>query len=84
LNYLLGAVRLQQNRLEDAEESFLRAKELDPTLPEVHYGLGALYKLQGKTDEAIAAFERFLDLGPAQDPRAQGEAERELRELRGY
>jgi tetratricopeptide (TPR) repeat protein len=82
LHYLLGAVRLQQSRLTDAEASFLKARELDPTLPEVYYGLGALYKLQGKTDEAIAAFERFLEIGPGQDPRAEQEAERELRELR--
>ena len=83
LHYLLGAVRVQQSRYDEAGESFERAAQLKPDLPEVHYGMGALYKLQGKTDDAIAAFERFLELGPAQDPRAEEEAQRELRELRG-
>lgn len=84
LHYLLGATRLQQNRLEEAEKSFLRARDLQPDLPEVYYGLGALYRLQGKTQEAIEAFEHFLEVGPAQDPQAEAEARRELRELRGY
>lgn len=83
LYYLLGATRLQQNRLDDAETNFLKARELQPDLPEVYYGLGALYKLQGKTEQAIAAFETFLELGPAQDPQAEIEARRELRELGG-
>lgn len=84
LHYLLGATRLQQNRLEEAEKSFLRARDLQPDLPEVYYGLGALYRLQGKTQEAIEAFEHFLEVGPAQDPQAEAEARRELRELGGY
>jgi len=84
LHYLLGATRLQQNRLEQAEASFLRARDLQPDLAEVYYGLGALYRLQGKKEEAIEAFERFLEVGPAQDPQAEAEAQRELRELRGY
>jgi tetratricopeptide (TPR) repeat protein len=83
LHYLLGATRLQQSRYEEAESSFLKANGLKPDLAEVQYGLGALYKLQGKTDEAIAAFERFLELGTAQDPQAAGQAQQELRELRG-
>lgn len=83
LHYLLGATRLQQSRYDDAEKSFLKAKTLKPDLAEVYYGLGALYKLQGKSGEAIDAFERFLELGTAQDPQAAGQAEQELRELRG-
>ena len=54
-----------------------------PDLPEIYYGLGVLYKLRGEKANAIAAFEQFLDLGPAQDPAAAGNAQQELMELRG-
>ena len=47
--YLLAAVRLQEGKLTDAETLLNQAKDLDPTLPEVYYGLGALYRLTGRT-----------------------------------
>lgn len=82
LNYLLGAAYLQQSRLDEAREALLKANRADPNLGEPYYGLGVLYKLEGKREEAIAAFEKFLEIGPAQDPRAIEEAKRELQELR--
>ena len=81
--YLLGAVRLQQDDLAGAEKLFLQASEAAPDLPEVYYGLGVLYKLRGEKDKAIAAFEKFLTVGPPQDPQATGRAQEELRQLRG-
>ncbi|NOX60707.1 MAG: tetratricopeptide repeat protein [Chloroflexi bacterium] len=82
-HYLLGATLLQMNDLAGAEKSFQKALELDPVLPEAHFGMGMLRRLQGRIDEAIAEFETFLAGPPAQDPRARGEAERILEELRG-
>ena len=82
LLYLLGAAYLQQGRLDEAREALLKANQADPNLGEPYYGLGVLYKLEGKREEAIAAFEKFLEIGPAQDPRAIDEAQRELEELR--
>jgi len=70
-------------RMDEAVKEFQTALEYDPDLPEAHFGLGTVYKLQGNKEEAIGAFERFLELGPAQDPQAQVEAERQLRELKG-
>ena len=81
--YLLGAVRLQEQNLAEAEKLLLKARDLDPKLPEVYYGLGALYKLKGQKVEAIAAFEKFLEVGPGQDPQATENARNELKALKG-
>ena len=81
--YLLGAVRLQENNLPEAEKLLLKARDLDPKLPEPYYGLGALYKLKGQKAEAIAAFQKFLEIGPGQDPQAMDYARNELKALQG-
>ena len=81
--YLLGAVRLQEKNLAEAEKLLLKARDLDPKLPEPYYGLGALYQLKGQKAEAIAAFEKFLEIGPGQDPQAAEYARNELKALKG-
>jgi tetratricopeptide (TPR) repeat protein len=81
--YLLGAVRLQENNVSEAEKLLLKARDLDPKLPEAYYGLGALYKVKGQKAEAIAAFEKFLAIGPGQDPQATEYAKNELKALQG-
>jgi len=80
--YLLAGVRLQENDLAAAEPLLLKARDLKPDLPEVYYGLGALYKLKGQKAEAIAAFEKFLAIGPGQDPAAMNYARQELEGLK--
>jgi tetratricopeptide (TPR) repeat protein len=82
-NYLLAAVRLQESNLPEAERLLLKARDLDPRLPEVYYGLGVLYKLKGQKADAIAAFENFLQIGPGQDPQATEYAKSELKTLKG-
>jgi tetratricopeptide (TPR) repeat protein len=81
--YLLAAVRIQSKQYAEAEKLLNQAKVIQPDLAEVYYGLGAVYKLQGKKTEAIAAFEKFLSLGTAQDPNAEDAARGELRTLQG-
>ncbi len=81
--YLLAAVRLQEQNLPEAEQLLFKARDARPDLPETYYGLGALYQLQGKKDQAIANFEKFLQIGPGQDPAAKGYAEQQLELLRG-
>lgn len=81
--YLLAAVRIQENNLAEAETLLVKARALDPDLPEVYYGLGVLYKLKGQKADAIAAFEKFLQIGPGQDPQAMDYARNELNALKG-
>ena len=80
--YLLAAVRLQENNLAEAEKLLVQARERKPDLPEVYYGLGVLYRLKGQKDDAIQAFEKFLSLGPSQDPLAADYARQELKQLK--
>jgi Flp pilus assembly protein TadD len=82
LNYLMGVVSIQFDALEEAESYLTRANQLSPTLPEPYFGLGVLYRLLGQPEQAIRAFETFLELGPGQDPAATGAAEAELEALR--
>ena len=81
--YLLAAVRLQESNLAEAEKLLVQARDRKPDLPEVYYGLGVLYRLKGQKDDAIQAFEKFLSLGPSQDPTAADNARQELKQLRG-
>jgi tetratricopeptide (TPR) repeat protein len=82
LNYLTGVVAVQFDELDEAETYLTRANQLDPDLPEPYFGLGVLYRLQGKTEQAISAFETFLAIGPGQDPNATQIAQQELDALR--
>jgi tetratricopeptide (TPR) repeat protein len=79
--YLLAAVRLQQNDLPAAEKLLLKAKQLDPKLPEAYYGLGVLHRLKGEREQAIENFRRYLEIGPGQDPAGMEYAHKELEAL---
>jgi tetratricopeptide (TPR) repeat protein len=81
--YLLAVIRLQENKLPDAEQLLVKAQAADSSLPEVYYGLGVLYRLKGQKQDAINAFERFLAIGPGQDPSALDHARLELESLKG-
>lgn len=82
INYLLGATYLQLNRLDEAEKALLHANQADPNLGEPYYGLGVLYKLRNDRAKAISAFEKFLQIGPSQDPTAVNQAKAELEALK--
>jgi Flp pilus assembly protein TadD len=82
-HYLLGAAQLQLGKMNEAEQSLLKALEIDQNLPEARFGLAMLRKVQGRNEEAIAEFEAFLAGPPAQDPQAKAQAELMLKELRG-
>jgi tetratricopeptide (TPR) repeat protein len=81
--YLASVVRLQENKLSDAEQLLARAQTADPNLPEVYYGFGVLYRLKGQNQDAITAFEKFMAIGPGQDPGAMDHARQELESLKG-
>jgi tetratricopeptide (TPR) repeat protein len=90
--YNLGALYLQQalssgqpdpEKLDQAIAQIKAAMELSPELAEPYFSLGVAYNAQNKSEQAIEAFETFLELDTGRDPRAKQEAERYLQSLRG-
>ncbi|MAG34198.1 MAG: hypothetical protein CL908_25240 [Deltaproteobacteria bacterium] len=62
----LGSVLLLQNDpdIKHAERCFVRARDLSPQDPDVHYNLGVIYADHLDQDaKAISSFERYLELG---------------------
>ena len=60
-----------------------RALELSPDAAEPYFGLGVAYMALNQREDAIQAFETFLNRDTGQDPRAGQEAQRYLQMLRG-
>lgn len=71
------------DHLEMALEQYAKAVELAPDLPEAFYGMGAVYALMGRIDDAIQAFEKFQELDTGSDSKATDNAKEILKQLRG-
>jgi len=85
-----GAVYVQQalqtsppdeRLLDQAQTEFQRALEINPNLPQAHFSLGVLHAMRGQTQEAIAEFQRFLELDDGSDPQATTAAHSYLKQL---
>ena len=51
-----------------AEELYLRALDAQNPVPVTHRGLGMLYEKLGRANDAVAAYEKYVELSPsAQD-----------------
>ncbi len=70
LHYQLGVECRGQNKLELAEEAFLRALELEPQAREAYYQLFRVYFVQDKQPEMLAVLRKWLENLP-DDPNAQ-------------
>lgn len=64
---LLGLVRIQQKRPEEAQDLFRKALKSDPKFASPYSNLGLLYKDRGETAEAIKMFRKAVELAP-RDP----------------
>jgi Flp pilus assembly protein TadD len=62
----LGVAQHKSGEFEQAERSFTRALELQPSSPETHQNLGRMYAAQGRWEEAARAFERCVSLRPGE------------------
>ena len=65
---LLGNVYLVQNKLDDAEKTFLKAIELEPRLVASYTALATIYARQKKLDEGIAKLEQAHKVAPTSLP----------------
>ncbi|HSF19881.1 MAG TPA: sulfatase-like hydrolase/transferase [Vicinamibacteria bacterium] len=81
--YSLGNVYLQSGRYGPAAEAFSRALELQPRWPEAAFHLGMAADGANRTEEAVAAFQMFLDEGDPADVERRAEARKRLTRLEG-
>jgi tetratricopeptide (TPR) repeat protein len=64
LHTRLGAIYGREGRLDEAEEQFQRALELQPALAEAHANLASVYGRRGEIDRAVAELEIALQHDP--------------------
>jgi tetratricopeptide (TPR) repeat protein len=62
---VLGAIRLQQERLAEGAQLLREAIRLDPRLLGAHLNLAQVYTLEGQAEQAMGAFRRVLALDPS-------------------
>lgn len=60
----LGTAQYLAKQFPQAERSFRRSLELQPSAPETHQNLGRMFVVQGRHAEAAQAFERAAELRP--------------------
>jgi tetratricopeptide (TPR) repeat protein len=60
--YSLGQTYLEMGQYADAERQFKSVKEKEPAKPNGDYGLGQVYAKQGRTNDAINAFQRAIGI----------------------
>lgn len=65
----LAGLKGQRGDMAAAEELFLRAIKLGPTVPNSRYGLALTYTRRNKLDEAISALEELFRQPVSEDPR---------------
>jgi tetratricopeptide (TPR) repeat protein len=59
---LMGIIHFEEENMEEALTSLLRAERSNPRLPDLHLRIGNVYLRQGRTDDAERAFERALEI----------------------
>ncbi len=62
---LVGWSHLANRDYEQAEDHLVQAVEMDPTVPAIHYNLGALREATDRVDQALSSYEQAyqLDIG---------------------
>jgi Tfp pilus assembly protein PilF len=90
--YNLGALYLQRSFNEDGQANpdlveqaiaqLEQANKLSPELAEPYFSLGIAYAILGRNDQAITAFETFLERDTGQDPLATQNAHQFLAAIR--
>jgi len=65
----LGAFYGRIQRYEEAIKELVKAREIDPSLPETYHLLGHAFYRLGQNREAHQSLQHFLSLAPSSDPR---------------
>jgi adenylate cyclase len=77
----LQAPSPDETLLNQGTDELRRALEINPNLPQAHFSLGVVNMMRGKSQEAIAEFQRFLALDDGSDPEATTNAKSYLQQL---
>ena len=67
----IGATYWNEKQFAKAEEAFRRAVTLDPSFAQAWKSLGYALLNDGKTDEAIKAFGKYVELEPSSPDAAE-------------
>jgi predicted AlkP superfamily phosphohydrolase/phosphomutase/tetratricopeptide (TPR) repeat protein len=59
---LMGIIHFEEDNMDEALASLLRAEQADPRLPDLHLRIGDVYLRQKRVDDAKRAFERALEI----------------------
>ena len=73
-----GKAALEANQ-QESEELFRKAASVDPALAEPYFGLGSLYEQQGKKEQAVEAYRKYVAL--CQELADKERAKRRVEEL---
>jgi tetratricopeptide (TPR) repeat protein len=63
LDFTLGSIRFQQDRMDEALQDYRRAVGKFPSFRRAWRNLGLIHARDGRHDEAISAFTRMIELG---------------------
>ena len=67
--FLAAFLERRTRKFEDALTHLNKAYELAPEFPETSYLLGDVYLAKGETDQALRAFQRYLEMVPSKGKR---------------
>jgi len=77
----LQAPSPDETLLNQGTDELRRALEISPNMPQAHFSLGVVNMMRGKSQEAIAEFQRFLALDDGSDQEATANAQSYLKQL---
>ena len=63
LDFTLGSIQFQQNKMVEALDNYRKAVAKFPSFRRAWRNLGLIYVRDGKHDDAISAFTRMIELG---------------------
>jgi len=61
----LGAAYYEVGNYSEAHQSYDRALQLNPSLPDTYFNRGLLFAKEGRMEEAVADYQRSIELRPA-------------------
>lgn len=81
LMFDLGATQARAAQWQNAEESLLRAKSMEPRYPRTWHALGVVQQQLGKSADARASLNQFLAIAPARYSTQISDARQRLAQL---